>query len=310
MLFNTTTTAYQITRRSTHIIGLMIFTMLTTLSSTVKAQPAPIGNQTSAVRSQPMLHGDLTTAVRPFTAADLARCEAWFEALGKLERRAKTDMQLHDYQSAIITYQKLLRKQPFDQYYTDDLAYALIGMGRKAAALNALHDLFYHNGNTLYTSGFGLKPYMTYAFLEDEAGNWKEAALAYNLAGGGPRGKYFNGVWPTVSMNFTPNHPQATLLAAAANVMLGKCSWDAHLNETGNAAFSDALAYMRTATGLEPNWPVGWFYLHLVLKAAGHHHQADVAYHRALSLAGSLDNLFALGRPPVMPQPTIAVTKQ
>ncbi len=228
----------------------------------------------------------------------------------RLIHSADVDMQVHDYPSAVRKYQQLLQEYPFSQFYSYDLAYAFIGVGRKAAALNVLHELFYHNGNTLFTSGLLMKPYMTYALLEDEAGNWKEAALAYNLAGGGPRGKYFNGVWPTVSMNFTPNHPQATLLAAAANVMLGKCSWDAHLNETGNAALSDALAYMRTATGLEPNWPVGWFYLHLVLKAAGHHHQADVAYHRALSLAGSLDNLFALGRPPVMPQPTIAVTKQ
>ncbi len=225
-------------------------------------------------------------------------------------RRGRADLLIDDYSNAIVEFRKALEYAPNDEIYMQHLAYAMLGDGDKADALRLLHDSLYYAGRNLYTSGFMMKPYTTYALLEDEAGNWKEAALAYDLAGGGPKGKYFNGIWPNVEMNFTANHPEPMLLAAAANVMLGKCSWDAHDGETGNAAFSDALKYMRTATRLEPRWPVGWYYLSLVLGAAKHPHQSDEAYKRALSLAGSVRKLLGAQHPPVDQQLTMIRTRQ
>ena len=241
-------------------------------------------------------------------AEDAGSKNAW-----AIYMRGRADMLIDDYSDAAVEFQKALtcstNFDPLRVIYIRNLAYALLGKGDKSAGFKLLHDGLYYEGHNLYTSGFRMRQYMTYALLEDEAGNWKEAALAYNLAGGSIA-KTQNSGQPNIVCAFNVNNPQPRYLKAAACAVLGICSWNEHRDETGNAALSTALAYMRTATRLEPNWPVAWFYLHLVLKAAGHHHQADVAYHRALSLAGSVDKLWALGRPPVMPQPKITVTKQ
>ncbi len=239
--------------------------------------------------------------------------DAQSEKADALFTRGRADLSIDDYSDAAINFRKAIASASIDDPcidYKQHLAYAMLGAGNKTAAFKLLRNSLYYGGRNLYTSGFRVKPYMTYALLEDEAGNWKEAALAYNLAGGGPQGKIYESEGPNVPFTFPLNRPEFRQLAAAANVMLGTLSWDAHFNDTGNAALSDALAYMRTATNLEPKWPVGWFYRYRVLKAAKHPHQATEAYHRAVSLAGSVDKLCAVGCPPPMQQPTITTTKQ
>ena len=220
------------------------------------------------------------------------RAEAWFREQNRLKQRADDDLQMHDYPAAVINYRRILKLDPMDSYASYGLAYALLGLHRNAEALAVLHAEFYRKGSTLYTSGFMMKPYITYALLEDEAGNWREAALAYDLAGG-KIAKTQNCDMPNIVCSFNANNPQPLFLKAAANAVLGICSFNTHYNDTGNAAFSDALAYFHTATRLEPHWPVAWYYLSLVLARAGHQHQGDRAYNRALSAAGGMKQLYA-----------------
>ncbi len=293
-------------------IQLFAILVLVTFPASVLAQATSIINpKIISLRHAPDI---ITPSGKVINGRALEAAEdAQADKLWAIFCRGKADLSIDDYSDAAINFRKAIACASIDDPcidYKQHLAYAMLGAGDKTAAFKLLRNSLYYGGRNLYTSGFRLKPYMTYALLEDEAGNWKEAALAYNLAGGGPNGKISESEGPNVPYTFSLNRPEFRQLAAAANVMLGTLSWDAHFNDTGNAALSDALAYMRTATNLEPKWPVGWFYRYRVLKAAKHPHQATEAYHRAVSLAGSVDKLGALGCPPPMQQPTITTTKQ
>ena len=162
-------------------------------------------------------------------------------------------------------------------------------MGQKTQALQVLHNAFYYKGNTLYTSGRDIRAYATYALLEDEAGNWKEAALAYDLAGV-PGVLTFNGIWPSLNLKFSINRPDTTLLAAAAHTVIGNVLSSPQIQINGSDgydhAYDPAIAQLERAVKLAPNWSAAWFFLGRALQCAHRYQQALAAFNQGVKAAG------------------------
>lgn len=230
------------------------------------------------------------------SAAARAVEQAREDKINRLNHEGSQDLMIGDYPAAARAYSALVPLFSSDIGYQEDLAYALVGMGHKADALHELHNAFYAQGRNLYTSGRDIKGYATYALLEDEAGNWKEAALAYDLAGV-PGTLEFNNIWPSLRIKFAADKPEPVLLAAAAHVVIGYDILTPRMiitDKDGNHhEYDQNIAQLQRAVTLEPKWPVGWFYLGRALKRAQRYQQAVDAFNRVISLAGTDKKLVA-----------------
>ncbi len=244
------------------------------------------------------------------TPAQRALYKAHEVKIERMENQGSEDLMVGDYRDAVAVYQNLIKSN--NQYicYKEDLAYALLGMGNKLQAMQVLHDAYYANGNNLYTSGCDRRAYSTYALLEDEAGNWKEAVLAYSLAGveskdvnNAPYGiPNFNktggyGV-PNIDIVFSADKPEPVLLAAAAHAVIGvTLSFPNNIitgNDGHNHAYDQSIAQLQRAVALAPNWPIGWYYLGVTLKRANRSQQATEAFNQAVKTAGTNKKLLKL----------------
>ena len=215
--------------------------------------------------------------------------------INKLMRTGSEDLMVSDYPAATLVYRKLEHMNTTNIDYKENLAYALLGMNQKVQALQVLHNAFYYKGNTLYTSGRDIRAYATYALLEDEAGNWKEAVLAYQLAGadGQPDSyvkKTDNDGCPNIDLVFSIDTPEPTLLAAAAHAVIGNAlsSPPIHINgrDGYDHAYDPAIAQLERAVSLAPKWSTGWLYLGLELQNAHRYQQALNAFNQSIKDAG------------------------
>ena len=244
------------------------------------------------------------------TPAQRALSDAYEAKIDRMIHQGSEDLRVCDYRDAAIEYRKLIKTDPPCADYKEDLAYALLGMGNKLQAMQVLHDAYYANGNNLYTSGCDRRAYSTYALLEDEAGNWKEAVLAYSLAGvcskdvnNAPYGtpnfnKTGNHGVPNIDIVFSPDKPQPVLLAAAAHAVIGvTLSFPNNIitgNDGHNHAYDQSIAQLQRAVALAPNWPIGWYYLGVTLKRANRSQQATEAFNQAVKTAGTNKKLLKL----------------
>ncbi len=229
------------------------------------------------------------------TAAQKAASKVLLAKLNKWTHTGSEDLMIGDYAGAAVAYKELIRLDSSDVDSKENLAYALLGMGQKTQALQVLHNAFYYKGNTLYTSGRQRRAYATYALLEDEAGNWKEAVLAYQLAGadGQPDSyvkKTDNHGCPNIDLVFFIDTPEPTLLAAAAHAVIGNAlsSPPIHINgrDGYDHAYDPAIAQLERAVSLAPKWSTGWLYLGLELQNAHRYQQALNAFNQSIKDAG------------------------
>ncbi len=230
------------------------------------------------------------------TASEKALETAQEDKVSRMEHSASEDLLVGDYPGAVVVYTKLTHMNSIDISYKENLAYALLGMGRKAQALQVLHNAFYAKGFNLYTSGRNRRAYATYALLEDEAGNWKEAVLAYQLAGAygqvnGEIMKTDNHGCPNIDLVFSQDTPNPTLLAAAAHAVIGNALSSpliqVNSSDGYNHAYDPAIAQFQQAVSLAPTWSTGWFYFGRVLQTAHRYQQALTAFDQSIKYAGT-----------------------
>ncbi len=229
------------------------------------------------------------------TAAQKAASKVLLAKLNKWTHTGSEDLMIGDYAGAAVAYKELIRLDSSDVDSKENLAYALLGMGQKTQALQVLHNAFYYKGNTLYTSGRQRRAYATYALLEDEAGNWKEAVLAYQLAGayGQPNGEIMktdNHGCPNIDLMFSVSTPEPKLLAAAAHAVIGNSLSNPQIQINGSDgydhAYDPAIAQLERAVKLAPNWSAAWFFLGRALQCAHRYQQALAAFNQGVKAAG------------------------
>ena len=247
--------------------------------------------------------------------------------------RVWMDMLIGNYQDVIDLYAKV-RSLPggqFPQWPNQEvLAEAYAGNGQPQQALQVFHDYFYkkHPG---YKQVFGLLDnldpvaYCTYSLLELQAGNWKEAAAAFDLAGAyyhvhfreqkppfafkpvsyvlkllsrQAPGNKIGGAIPALRLFFSPDYPQPALLRSACEVVLGYnlimgITHPVYGTISGSHLYDRAVYMLADAVAQAPNLKTAWYYYGDALAHQMHYQQALSAMHRALLLNGSSDAKFA-----------------
>ncbi len=285
-------------RLFTVAIATTLFLALTPMASLCEGTNPHVQNTSSDKRKSLIMEPGLLHNSAAARAVERAR----EDKINRLDHEGSQALMIGDYPASARAYRALVPLFTSDICYQEDLAYALVGMGRKADALRELHNAFYSQGRNLYTSGRDIKGYATYALLEDEAGNWKEAVLAYNLAGAygqahGTWAKTDNDGWPNIDIVFAADKPQPVLLDAAAHAVIGTQSWSTtkitSTNDGYNHGYDQEIADLQRAVTLEPKWSTGWFYLGVALKRAQRYQQAVDAFNRVISLAGTDKKLVA-----------------
>ncbi len=253
--------------------------------------------------------------------------------LTRMQIHAERDMLIGNYQDVIDLYAKV-RSLPGGQDpcwpNQEVLAEAYAANGQPQQALQVFHDYFYkkHPGtNQVYGLLDNLKPvaYCTYSLLELQAGNWKEAAAAFDLAGAYHEVQFYElnppftspsvsymlkllsrqapgnkigGAIPALRLFFSPDYPQPALLRAACEVVLGESlistiTTPVYGTISGSHLYDRAVYMLADAVAQAPNLKTAWYYSGDALAHQMHYRQALSAMHRALLLNGSSDAKFA-----------------
>ncbi len=276
------------------IISSTLVTILLQFSSTYCLSVGTSRSPHKTQLSNPVLIS-LTARHIKETAAQKAADKVRLQTLDKLTHTGSEDLMVGDYAGAAQAYKQLIHIDNSDIDSKENLAYALLGMGQKTQALQVLHNAFYYKGNTLYTSGRDIRAYATYALLEDEAGNWKEAVLAYQLAGAygqvnGEVNKTGSHGCPNIDLVFSIDTPDPTLLAAAAHAVIGNVlsapSFQIKGSDGYDHAYDPAIAQLERAVSLAPKWSTGWLYLGLTLQRDQRYQQALYAFNQSIKDAG------------------------
>ncbi len=205
----------------------------------------------------------------PLTAAWKAK----YRKAGMLAQAATAAMQSGDYAEAEANARAAVATGYDAGFAQETLAASLDAQGKSQEALQAYKVIA--DEDDLYPRNL-----LPYAWLLLKAGDYRQAALAYNKA----LPRIADGAVIEKQGEFSPNVPYPTELAAAIQAALGlELDWRGY-HGTYKEAIQQSQTHFQKALALEPNSSLVNYYFGYGLKRLGRRVEAQAAFQRAAAL--------------------------
>lgn len=194
------------------------------------------------------------------------------DASTQLTHLGQVNLAQSNFTAAEGFFRQALNLYPRNAGAAAGLARVLERQGNLAGALAGYRQAFSDSPNHSFYSTFprDVEAVTRYGLLAEQAGQWREAVQAYEIA----RERLNPKPMLLLDVEFDPKTPQPAQLRAMLHVVRGLT-----LDEQGK--HEDALSAYTEATRLQPNQPLAQFYLGRGLQKAGRAAEARAAFQKA-----------------------------